>query len=110
MFERYRFNTRTQQPGESYDQNNTALSKLAEGCQFQSITPEEILRYRLVFGTGYSKAREGRREGGREGGREGEREGGKEGGKEGGRLLRRQSSPCRKQTTFAVRQRARLRG
>ena len=42
-FERYRFNRRTQEPGESYDHYRTALLKLAEGCSFQTITPDEIL-------------------------------------------------------------------
>ena len=49
-FERYRFNRRVQEPGESYDQYRTALCMLAEGCDFQTITPGEILRDRLVFG------------------------------------------------------------
>ncbi|EDO35792.1 predicted protein [Nematostella vectensis] len=40
----YRFNRRVQEPGESYDQYKTALRKLADGCEFDSITPEEILR------------------------------------------------------------------
>ena len=39
-----------QEPGESYDQYRTALRMLAEGCAFQAITPDEILRDRLVFG------------------------------------------------------------
>ena len=39
-----------QEPGESYDQYRTALLKIAEGCNFQSVTPDEILRDRLVFG------------------------------------------------------------
>ena len=49
-FERFRFNKRSQHAGESYDQYKTALKKLTEGCEFHTITPEEILRYRLVFG------------------------------------------------------------
>ncbi len=49
-FERYRFNQRMQEPGESYDHFRTALLKLAEGCHFETITPDEILRDRLVFG------------------------------------------------------------
>ena len=49
-FERYRFNKRTQEASESYDQYRTALLKLAEGCEFSTITPEEILRDHLVFG------------------------------------------------------------
>ena len=57
-FERYRFNIRTQEQGESYDQYRTALRKLAEGCSFETITPEEILRDRLVFGIRDTKVRE----------------------------------------------------
>ena len=49
-FERYRFNRRVQEPGEAYDQYKTALRKLAEGCNFDTITPKVILRNRLVFG------------------------------------------------------------
>ena len=49
-FERYRINRRMQEPGESYDHYRTALLKLAEGCGFETITPDEILRDRLVFG------------------------------------------------------------
>ena len=57
-FERYRFNRRMQEPGESYDQYSTALRKLAEGCDFAHITSEEILRDRLVFGISDNKVRE----------------------------------------------------
>ena len=57
-FERYRFNRRTQEPGEAYDQYRTALRKLAEGCEFQTITPGEILRDRLIFGIKDDKVRE----------------------------------------------------
>ena len=57
-FERYRFNHRGQEPGESYDQYRTALRMLAEGCDFQTITPNEILQDRLVFGIKYDKVRE----------------------------------------------------
>ena len=57
-FERYWFNRRMQEPGESYEQYRTALQMLAEGCNFQSITPDEILRDRLVFGIRDDKARE----------------------------------------------------
>lgn len=49
-FERFRFNKRSKQTGETYDQYKTALRKLAEGCEFHTITPEKILRGRLVFG------------------------------------------------------------
>ena len=57
-FERYRFNKRAQEAGESYDQYKTALRKLAEGCEFHTITPEEILRDRLIFGIRDVKVRE----------------------------------------------------
>ncbi len=57
-FERYRFNRRGQEPGETYDQYRTTLRKLAEGCDFQTITPDEILRDRLVFGIRDAKTRE----------------------------------------------------
>ena len=56
-FERYRFN-RTQEAGESYDQYKSALRKLAEGCDFETITPDEMLRDRLIFGIRDSKVRE----------------------------------------------------
>ena len=57
-FERYRFNRLVQEPGETYDQYRTALLKLAEGCEFDKITPDEILRDRLVFGIKDNRARE----------------------------------------------------
>ena len=57
-FERYRFNRRVQEPGKTYDQYRTALRQLAEGCDFATITPDEILRDRLVFGIRDAKARE----------------------------------------------------
>ena len=57
-FERYRFNCRMQEAGETYDQYRTALLKLAEGCDFQTITPDQILRDRLVFGVRDPKVRE----------------------------------------------------
>ena len=59
-FEQYCFNQRQQQPEELYDQYNSALKKLAEGCAFSiaSITPDKILRDRLVFGIADDKVRE----------------------------------------------------
>ena len=57
-FERFKFNRRMQEPGETYDQYVTALRKLADSCNFEEITPEEILRDRLVFGIRDSKVRE----------------------------------------------------
>ena len=57
-FERYCFNRRVQESGESYEQYRTALRKLSVGCDFQSITPEEILRDRLLFGIRDNKVQE----------------------------------------------------
>lgn len=57
-FERYRFNRRSQEAGETYDQYKTALRKLAAGCEFNTITPDEILRDRLIFGIRDTKVRE----------------------------------------------------
>ena len=57
-FERFKFNRRMQEPGETYDQYRTALQKLADSCNFEEITPEEILRDRLVFGIRDRKVRE----------------------------------------------------
>ena len=57
-FERYRFNRRSQESGETYDQYRTSLRKIAENCDFRSISPDEILRDRLVFGIRDSKTRE----------------------------------------------------
>ena len=57
-FERYKFSRRTQEAGESYDQYRTALRKLAEGCAFETITPDEILRDRPLFGIRDDKVRE----------------------------------------------------
>ena len=57
-FEWYQFNKRVQEAGESYDQYKTALRKLAKGCDFDSITPDEILRDRIVFGIRDNKVRE----------------------------------------------------
>jgi len=56
-FERYCFNRRAQEPGETYEQYRTALRKLADSCDFRSITPDEILRDRLVFGITDDKVR-----------------------------------------------------
>ena len=57
-FERYRFNKRAQELGESYEQYRTTLRKLAESCEFREITPDEILRDRLIFGIQDDKVRE----------------------------------------------------
>lgn len=57
-FESYRFNKQSQEAGESYDQYKTALRKLAEGCESDIITPEEMLCDCLIFGIRGVKARE----------------------------------------------------
>ena len=56
-FERYHFNKRAQEAWESLHPE-TALRKLAEGCEFDTITPKEILRDRLIFGIHNAKVRE----------------------------------------------------
>ena len=57
-FERYRFNSQVQELGETYDQYRTTLLKIAKGCEFQTITPNEILRDRFVFGIRDNKVKE----------------------------------------------------
>lgn len=57
-FERYRFNQRMHEAGETYEHYRTALRKLSEGCDFDAITPDEILRDRLIFGIRDTKVRE----------------------------------------------------
>ena len=57
-FERYKFNKRTRESGESYEQYKTTLRKLSEACEFDTITPNEILRDRLIFGIHDTKVRE----------------------------------------------------
>ena len=49
-FERYKFYSRMQESGESYDHYQTALRQLVERCEFESITPNQILRKKVVFG------------------------------------------------------------
>ncbi len=57
-FERYKFNKRAQDAGESYDQYRTALRKISKDCELGTITSDEILRDRLVFGIRDMKVRE----------------------------------------------------
>ena len=47
-----------QEAGESYDHYRTALRQLADRCEFETITADQILRDKLVFGIQYSKARQ----------------------------------------------------
>ena len=51
-------NHRQQEAGETYKQYHTALCKLSQTCKFQTITPEELLRDRLLFSIWDDKVRE----------------------------------------------------
>lgn len=57
-FERYKFNLRGQLPSESFEQYVTELRKLALKCDFDNITPEQILRDRIIFGIHDNKVRD----------------------------------------------------
>ena len=59
-FERYCFNfqPKAATSWEIYDQYKTPVKKIAEDCAFSSITPDEILRDRLVFGITDNKVQE----------------------------------------------------
>ena len=57
-FERYRFNLRGQKPGEQFEQYVTALRQLALRCDFENITPDQILRDRIMFGITDNKVRD----------------------------------------------------
>ena len=49
-FERYKFYKRQQQAGETFDKYVTELRHLAINCNSDHISPEEILRGRILFG------------------------------------------------------------
>ena len=57
-YERYRFNMRNQEAGETIDQYTTTLRQMAMRCSFDTITEDEILRDRLVFGIQSVRLRE----------------------------------------------------
>ena len=57
-FERYRFNSRQQEPGESFDRFVTVLHQIADKCAFDAITPDGILGDRIIFGSADNKVRE----------------------------------------------------
>ena len=57
-FERYRFNLRGQRSGESFEQYVTSLRQIALRCNFEAITPDEILRDRIMFGITDNKVRD----------------------------------------------------
>ena len=48
-FERYKFYSRMQESGESYDHYQTALRQLVERFEFESITPNQILHDKLCL-------------------------------------------------------------
>ena len=58
IYERYRFNNRKQEPGENIAAYLTELRTIAKNCQHEDITPEEILRDRIVLGIRDDKMRE----------------------------------------------------
>ena len=57
-FERYKFNTRQQAVGQTFDHYVTELRQLAGKCAFETITTDELLRDRIVFGIIDSHVRE----------------------------------------------------
>ena len=57
-FQRYRFNSRQQESAESFDRYVTALCQIADKCAFDVITPDNILRDRIIFGITDTKVRE----------------------------------------------------
>ncbi len=58
IYERYRFNNRKQEPCENVSINLTELRTIARNCDHEPITPDEILRDRLVLGIRDDKVRE----------------------------------------------------
>ena len=57
-YERYRFNNRNQEPGENISTYLTELRTIAKNCAHDTITPDEILRDRLVLGIRDDRVRE----------------------------------------------------
>ena len=53
-----RFSTRDQRESETVDQYLTELRQIAENCDFESLTPDQLLRDRFVTGTRNGKVRE----------------------------------------------------
>ena len=54
----YRFNNRNQEPGENVSTYLTELRTIARNCAHDTITPDEILRDRLVLGIRDDRVRE----------------------------------------------------
>ena len=57
IYERFLFFTRDQRESETIDQYQTELRQIAANCHFESITPDQLLRDRLVTGTKNTKTR-----------------------------------------------------
>ena len=58
IYERFLFFTRDQRESETIDQYLTELRQIAANCDFESITPDQLLRDRLVTGARNAKVRE----------------------------------------------------
>ena len=58
IYERYRFNNRKQEQGESISAYVTEMRVIAKNCALEEITPNEILGDRLVLGVRDEKVRE----------------------------------------------------
>ena len=58
IYERYRFNNRNQEPGENVTNYLTELRTIARNFSHDTITPDEILRDRLVLGIRDDRVRE----------------------------------------------------
>ncbi|XP_074639495.1 uncharacterized protein LOC141897771 [Acropora palmata] len=58
IYERYRFNNRKKEAGESISAYMTELRVIAKNCAHDEITPDEILRDRLVLGVWDDEVRE----------------------------------------------------
>ena len=58
IYERFLFFTRDQRESETVDQYLMELRQIAANCDFESITPDQLLRDRLVTGTKTAKVRE----------------------------------------------------
>ena len=58
IYQRFLFFTRDQPESETIDQYLTELRQIAANCDFESITPDQLLRDRLVTSTRNAKVRE----------------------------------------------------
>ena len=56
--ERSLFNSQQQEPGKLFDRYVTAIRQIANKCTFGAITPDDLLRDRIIFGIADTKVRE----------------------------------------------------